>query len=198
MASGRDCLCPASVPSAFPQGSWPRLFRPLCTFLQAWRFVKIISWWKLEGCWPALCGGGGRPPTGHPYASGGSRDGKGEGSLFWGSGRGHSLTPTESPGPPRAPRLGNRLTTGQERGHAKTAWPLPQTRWPSLWTRVRIPGQLVPNHVAGDSNSPGSEAPLSPPATSHSPRGKRRRWRRSPARVAHGSARRSWCTLAAR
>lgn len=77
MASGRDGLCLAPVPSAFPQGSWPRLFRPLCTVLRGWRFVKIISWWKLEGCWPALHGGGGGLPTGHPRSSGGSREGVG-------------------------------------------------------------------------------------------------------------------------
>lgn len=33
VAAGRDRPCPASVPSAFPQGSWPGLSRPLCTFL---------------------------------------------------------------------------------------------------------------------------------------------------------------------
>lgn len=68
VASGRDGPFPASVPSAFPQGSRPRLFRPLCTFLRGWRFVKIISWWKLKGCRPALCGGGGSLPVGHPRA----------------------------------------------------------------------------------------------------------------------------------
>lgn len=66
MASGRDRLCPAPVPSAFPQGSWPGLFGPLCTLLRTWRFVKIIAWWELDGRWPVLCGGGGSSPTGRP------------------------------------------------------------------------------------------------------------------------------------
>ena len=52
------------------------MFRPLCTFLRGWRFVKIISWWKLKGCRPALCGGGGSLPVGHPHG------------LWWGRGRG--------------------------------------------------------------------------------------------------------------
>lgn len=58
---------PSLHASALPQGSQPRLFRPLCTFLRDWRFVKIISWWKLKGCRPGLCGGGGSLPTGHPH-----------------------------------------------------------------------------------------------------------------------------------
>lgn len=53
MASGPDCLCSASALSAFPQGSWPRLFGP-----QDWKFIKLLSLWEDKGSRPVLCGGG--------------------------------------------------------------------------------------------------------------------------------------------
>lgn len=102
VASGPDGLRGLSA-STFPHGCWPGLSRPLCTFLRGWRFVKVISWWRLKGCWPAsvVAAAAAACPKGHPHGLWQWPGSRGQLVQWWSASavqEGLSLTPTEASG----------------------------------------------------------------------------------------------------